>query len=56
MLNNDIKKSQVNILRPVVALSPKYNKIYKKIPTDLIDEMLDKEASLILSALKMDLE
>jgi len=55
LLNNDIEKAQINVLRPVAALAPKYKEIYEKIPIEEIDEILDKEAEFILIALKQDL-
>ncbi len=55
LLDNDFKRAQINMLRPVVALGPKYINI-KHIPANVIDDTLDVEAGLILTALKQDLK
>lgn len=56
MTENDIRKAQINILRPVVALSPKYKKFSKRKTSPLMDQVLNDEAEIILEGLKFDLE
>lgn len=53
LLKHHIKKAQILMLRPVVAIAPKY----KNVPDGIdVDKQLDIEAELILSAIKQDLE
>lgn len=53
LLEHHIKKAQVLMLRPVVAIAPKYENVPDGVD---VDKQLDIEAEFILEAIKKDLE